>query len=172
MMNDSSLSTDKKHSAEPMLSRRQTIGLALFALSLTTLFALYGPYTILILAYGNHLEDAPPEFRNLSGPGVMGIWGITGVAFWLLLLTGKAYFFRSKSAIENLAVWSTVMTVLSALSFLTLLYGAIRHDIRLVLGAGVMLVIGLYQALIVWLLSIEDTPTADSIALDESETVR
>lgn len=170
-MNQTPPIDNSEHSTKPILSRRQTIGLALFALSLTTLLALYGPYTILILAHGKNLEAAPPEIRNLSGPGVMGGWGITGASFWLLLLTGKAYFFRSKSAMENLAVWSTVMTVLTALSFLTLLYGAIRHDFRMVLGAGIMLVIGLYQALIVWLLSNEETPSADTIALDQSETV-
>lgn len=148
-------------SAKPMLSRRQTIGLALFALSLTTLFGLYGPYAILTLAHGKNLEDAPSEIRNLSGPAVMGLWGVTGASIWLLLQTGIAYFFRSKSTIEDLAVWSTVMTVLSAVCFLVSLYAAIRHDFRMVLMARIMLVIGLYHGLIVWLLSNEDTPTAD-----------
>lgn len=160
-MNDLDSTTNRKLSAKPMLSRRQTIGLSLFALSLTTLFGLYGPYAILTLAHGKNLEDAPPEIRNLSGPAVMGLWGITGASIWLLQLTGKAYFFKSKSAIEDLAVWSTVMTVLSAVCFLVSLYAAIRHDFRMVLMAGIMLVIGLYHALIVWLLSNEDTPTAD-----------
>ncbi len=160
-MNDLDSTTNRNLSEKSMLSRRQTIGLSLFALSLTTLFGLYGPYTILTLAHGKNLEDAPPEIRNLSGPAVMGLWGITGASFWLLLQTGIAYFFRSKSAIEDLAVWSTVMTVLSAVCFLVSLYAAIRHDFRMVLMAGIMLVIGLYHALIVWLLSNEDTPTAD-----------
>ena len=87
----------------------------------------------------------------------MGLWGITCVSAWLFLLTGKAYFTKSKATIENLAGWSMIMTIMFALCFLGFLYVSIRYDIRVISFAGVMFVTGFYQALIAWLLSKQST---------------
>ncbi|QDT30736.1 hypothetical protein [Gimesia panareensis] len=152
-MNHSTPKTDSDHSPEQTLSRQQIIGLALFAFSQAAVFVIYVPYTALTIGYLGNAGVAPPEIRSLSGPGVMGLWGVTGASAWLLLLIGKAYSTQSKATIENLANWSILIIVLSTLSFLSSLYAAIRYDISMVLMAGIILVIGLYQALILWLLT-------------------
>lgn len=152
-MNHSNSNRDPVYHSEKSLSRHQTIGLALFALFLIAILVLYGPYTILTMVYARHLENAPPEIRNLSGPAVMGLWGITCVSAWLFMLIMKAYFTKSEATIENLAGWSMIMTILFACCFLGFLYVSIRYDIRVISAAGGMFVMGLSQTLIAWLLS-------------------
>ncbi|WP_417386749.1 hypothetical protein [Gimesia sp.] len=152
-MKHSESNIDIDHTVKPKLSRQQIIGLALFALSLTTILALYGPYAILTMVYSSPLEDAPSEIRNLSGPAVMGLWGITGTSIWLLLLIAKAYYFKTKSTIESLAAWALLMTVPFGLMFLLFFYLSISINAKASPLAAVGLAGTLYHLYIFRLIS-------------------